>query len=153
LSRGGGAARKKETKMQVLTRSIAAAALVVAGHFVVLPAARAQAPSPSPSQAPPTSQSPSADVSDQKLDAAAAALQRVVSLKADFQQRINTAPEADRDKIASEASGALTKAVTDQGLSVEEYSSILTVAQNNADVREKILQRIRSKDDSKGSKQ
>jgi Domain of unknown function (DUF4168) len=132
--------------MQILTRSIAAAALVVAGHFVVLPA-RAQAPSPS--QAP----SSSAEVSDQKLDAAAAALQRVVILKADYQQRINTAPEADRDKIASEASGALMKAVTDQGLSVEEYSSILTVAQNDPDVREKILQRIRSKDDSKDNKE
>jgi Domain of unknown function (DUF4168) len=130
--------------MQILTRSIAAAALAVAGHFVVLPA-RAQAPSQAPSS--------SAEVSDQKLDAAAAALQRVVILKADYQQRINTAPEADRDKIASEASGALMKAVTDQGLSVEEYSSILTVAQNDPDVREKILQRIRSKDDSKDNKE
>jgi Domain of unknown function (DUF4168) len=144
MSRAGGAARKMETCMQILTRSIAAAALVVAGHFVVLPA-RAQAPSQAPSS--------SAEVSDQKLDAAAAALQRVVILKADYQQRINTAPEADRDKIASEASGALMKAVTDQGLSVEEYSSILTVAQNDPDVREKILQRIRSKDDSKDNKE
>lgn len=35
------------------------------------------------------------------------------------------------------------EAVTDQGLSVEEYTSILVVAQNDAEVREKILQRIR----------
>ena len=31
----------------------------------------------------------------------------------------------------------------DQGLSVEEYDSILEVAQNDPDVREKIRQRIR----------
>jgi hypothetical protein len=41
---------------------------------------------------------------------------------------------------------ALAKAVTDQGLSVEEYTSILDVAQANAEVREKIRQRIRSSD-------
>jgi hypothetical protein len=35
------------------------------------------------------------------------------------------------------------KAITDQGLSVEEYDSILEVAQNDPEVREKIRQRIR----------
>ena len=34
------------------------------------------------------------------------------------------------------------KAITDQGLSVEEYTLILVVAQNDPVVREKILQRI-----------
>jgi uncharacterized protein DUF4168 len=43
----------------------------------------------------------------------------------------------------NEAVNALAKAVTDQGLSVEEYDSILEVAQNDPDVREKIRQRIR----------
>ena len=41
---------------------------------------------------------------------------------------------------------ALAKAVTDQGLAVEEYSSILEVAQTNPEVREKIRQRIRPSD-------
>ena len=35
------------------------------------------------------------------------------------------------------------KAVTDQGLSVEEYNSILVVAQNNPEVRKKIVERMR----------
>ena len=34
------------------------------------------------------------------------------------------------------------KAVTDRGLSVEEYTSILEVAGNDPDVRQKIIQRI-----------
>jgi predicted ATPase with chaperone activity len=130
--------------MRILTRSLAAAAIVVAaGHLTAFPA-QAQAPStsPSPSQSP----SPSANVSDQKLDATAAAMKRVASLKADYQQRIKTAPDADRDRIAAEAKDALMKAVTDQGLSVEEYSSILTVAQNNSDLRDKLLERLHAKD-------
>jgi hypothetical protein len=67
----------------------------------------------------------------------------VVDLKADYQHRIDSAPASDRQRLAEEGSNALMKVVTDQGLSVEEYSSILTVAQNDPDVRQKILQRIR----------
>ena len=37
----------------------------------------------------------------------------------------------------------LANAVTDQGLSLKEYDSILEVAQNDPEVREKISQRIR----------
>jgi hypothetical protein len=39
---------------------------------------------------------------------------------------------------------ALANAVTDQGLSLKEYDSILEVAQNNPEVRGKIRQRIRA---------
>ena len=42
----------------------------------------------------------------------------------------------------NEANSALQKAVTDQGLSVEEYNSILEVAQNDPGVRAKIRQRM-----------
>ena len=51
--------------------------------------------------------------------------------------------EHTRGLILNEAVSALEKAVTDQGLSVEEYNSILQVAQNDPAVREKIRQRIR----------
>jgi hypothetical protein len=49
-----------------------------------------------------------------------------------------------RQGIADEAKNALVKAITNHGLSVEEYTSILVVAQNDPVVREKIVQRIRS---------
>jgi len=128
--------------MRFLTRSLAAAAVMVAWQLPV-PAANAQTSSPAPSSSDQSAKDQPANVSDQKLDAAAAALQRVVDLKADYQHRIDSASSSDRQRIAEEGSNALMKAVTDQGLSVEEYSSILTVAQNDPDVRQKILQRIR----------
>ena len=105
--------------MRVLMRPAAAILLLAAGVFV--PPANAQVQSPSPGL---SEQAP--NISDQKLDAAAAAIERVASLKQDY-----------------EAVNALAKAITDQGLSVEEYDSILQVAQNDPDVREKIRQRIR----------
>jgi hypothetical protein len=67
----------------------------------------------------------------------------VASVKESYQGRIEAASPSERPRIAAEANGALEEAVTKQGLSVDEYNSILTVAQNNSDVREKILQRVR----------
>ena len=85
----------------------------------------------------------SPNISDQKLDAVATAIERVASLKQDYGQRIAAAAPSDKERIAFEAINALTNAVTDQGLSVKEYDSILEVAQNDPEVREKISQRIR----------
>ena len=123
--------------MRVLMRPIAAALLIAAG-FLFVPAANAQVQSPSPGL---SDQSP--NIPDQKLGATAGAIERVASLKQDYQQRIAAAAPSDKERIANEAINALAKAVTDQGLSVEEHDSILEVAQNDPDVREKIRQRIR----------
>lgn len=123
--------------MRVLMRS-AAAILLIAMGFAFGPAASAQVQSPSPN----LSQEPQ-NIPDQKLDAAAAAMGHVAGLKQDYQQRIAAADPADKERLLDEAINAMTKAVTDQGLSVEEYDSILQVAQNDPGVREKIRQRIR----------
>ena len=114
-----------------------AAALLIAVGLLSVPAANAQAQFPSPG---PSEQRPS--IPDQKLDAAAAALEQVASVREDYQQRIEAAPASGKQSIADEAKNALVKAITDQGLSLEEYTSILVVAQNDPVVREKILQRI-----------
>src|SRR5215472_616990 len=100
------------------------------------PAASAQSPSPDLFQQP-------QNIPDQKLDAAAAAIKRVAGLKQDYQQRIAAAAPADQERLLNEAVNAMSKAVTEQGLSVEEYDSIMEVAQNDPDIREKIRQRIR----------
>lgn len=126
--------------MRVLMKS-AAAILLIAMGFVFGPIASAQVQSPSPN----LSQEPQ-NIPDQKLDAAAAAIGRVASLKQDYQQRIAAASSTDKERLVDEALSAMRKAVTDQGLSVEEYDSILTVAQNDPGVREKIRQRIRPSD-------
>ena len=121
--------------MRVLMRSAAAISLIAMGFFFI-PAASAQVQSPSPDLS-------QQNIPDQKLDAAAAAMGRVASLKQDYQQRIAAAPPDDKKQLLDEAINAMAKAVTDQGLSVEEYDSILEVAQNDPGVREKIRQRFR----------
>jgi hypothetical protein len=82
------------------------------------------------------------DVSDKKLDAAAAAIKQIASVREDYGQRIESAEPTERERIAGEAKTAMTKAVTDQGLSVPEYSSILVIAQNDPQIHEKLLHRL-----------
>jgi hypothetical protein len=125
--------------MRTLTRSLFVAALMAA-WYSSFPSANAQtaqgeAPSSTPS-------SPAATITEQKLDAAAAALERVIGLQKTYEQRLAQSEQGDKERIVAEANDALTKAVADQGLSVEEYSSILEVAQNDPEVRGKLLQRI-----------
>ena len=96
-----------------------------------------------PSPTTPGPSSPSASIPDNKLDAAAAAMKSVSTVKEDYGRRIAQAPDSEKSRLGDEGEQALTKTVTDQGLSVKEYTEILQVAQNNTAVREKILQRIK----------
>ncbi len=84
----------------------------------------------------------SSDISDEKLDKAAAAIEQVARLHYTYEQKMAQTPPEQRDKLAEEANNALQKAVTDQGLTVNEYNSIVQVAQADPQVREKIMQRI-----------
>jgi len=135
--------------MALLMRSLFAAVLMAAGWYssdiAIVSAQDAQRKAPSPGVA-----TPAPGITEQKLDAAAAALERVASLQKTYRQRLAEAPaQADKERIVAEANDALEKAVADQGLSVDEYSSILEVAQNDPEVRGKILQRIRPSQDDR----
>jgi hypothetical protein len=73
----------------------------------------------------------------------AAALERVTTLRQAYAQQLAVAPtDADKERIVAEANNALTKAVGDQGLTIDEFASILWMAQNDPDIRGKILQRL-----------
>jgi len=115
---------------QFLTAAILATAVPVAN-------AQVQSPAPSPSE-------PSQNIPDQKLDATAAALNKIADVKQNYTQQIESTPgEADKQRLVDEANKELVKAVTDQGLSVEEYTSIMVMAQSDPTVRQKIIQRMR----------
>jgi hypothetical protein len=127
--------------MRALTMTTTLAAAVWLGAMSGAGAQAPSSPTPSPTPAPGAPQ-PSANISDQKLDATAAAIENVTAVTHDYQQKLAKADPADKERLAGEANGALVKAVTDQGLSVEEYNSILRVAQNDPSLRAKIMQRL-----------
>ena len=109
--------------MQQSTRRPAgrlALAVILAGLLVSVPGARAQ------------------DVSDQKVIAAAAAMQQIASLKEQYQSLLDEAALPDQDQIAEEAGEALTMAVKQQGLSFEEYGAIPEKAKSDPQLRGRI---------------
>ena len=131
-----------------LLQPLAAAALTVCG-LIMTPAANAQVSPPqtrpgqqSPQAQSPQAQSPSPTISDEKLNAAAVAIGRVTSIRQSYEPKIASAPPADKQHMTEEANDAMKKAVADQGLSVDEYNSIIRTAQNDPSVRQKLSQRI-----------
>jgi hypothetical protein len=135
--------------MRLFPRSLAAA-ILTAGCYLSTPTASvlAQSPPPSPSaSAPDQSDQKRPDLSDQKLSATAAAMERVASLQRNYRQRLaETEAPAEKERIVAEANNELTKAVNEQGLSVEEYTSILDAARDNPEIRDKLIQHIRPSD-------
>jgi hypothetical protein len=130
------------------TTGLFATTLVAAGLLALSPAALspalAQAQSPStPSPTVPKSTVAPPSIPDSKLDATAAAVKRVTEVREDFEQKVAQAPDADKERLANEANQALVKAVTDQGLSVEEYTTIMQTAQNDPVVRDKLVERLK----------
>ena len=121
-----------------LLQPLAAAVLGVAG-LLLSPAANAQT---SQTPASPQAQSPSPTISDEKLNAAAAAIGQVTSIRQSYEPKIAAAGPSDKQRMTDEANSAMKKAVTDQGLTVDEYNSIIRTAQNDPGVRQKLSQRI-----------
>ena len=78
-------------------------------------------------------------------DQGIAAVAQVSTIKQSYQEKLTSAPAGEKERITSEANDAMARAVTDQGLSVEEYNSIIKVAQNDPQIRQKILQRVKTK--------
>jgi hypothetical protein len=111
--------------------------LIAPWTLVGLPAHAQRPANPAPAQ-----QATPSDIPDQKLDAAAAALTRVASIQQDYEKRVTTAPANDKQRLTQEANVAMMKAVTDQGMSVDEYNSIIETAQKVPAVREKLKQRL-----------
>ena len=125
---------------------ISIAAVTLCSVWMSASAQPAAAQSPSPATKPPQTTAPSANISDQKLDQVAAAISGVQKVHTQYIAKYEAASSADKEKIAAEATDASKKAVTDQGLSVDEYNSMIDLARNNPDVRAKIAARLKVSD-------
>ena len=135
--------------MHVTSRFIALG--VAAAGFLLIPVANAQttpASPPSSTMTPdtttPGTTAKAADVSDKKLDAAAKAVKQVSVVSDTYKKKLAATPDkAEKEKLLDQADKDVTKAVTDQGLSVDEYMAIMKVAENDTSVRNKLIDRLK----------
>jgi Domain of unknown function (DUF4168) len=84
------------------------------------------------------------NIPEDKLNAAGAALAAVTRIHRDYEQRLAAASPNDRKRIADEGDTALQQAITDKGLSMDEYKAILDAAQNDPDLRAKLVERAKA---------
>jgi hypothetical protein len=128
---------KRKTVRMSLLRPFAAVTLT-AGALLLAPATQAQMDQTQSLQTP----SPSTSISEERLNAPAAAIGQVATIEQSYKSKIAAAPPSDKERLTNEADDAFQKAVTDQGLSVDEYHSIIRTAENDPAIREKLIQRI-----------
>jgi hypothetical protein len=83
-----------------------------------------------------------ANIPDDKIDAVAGAVKSVSAVMESYDQKVARAPAADKQRLIDEADDAMTKAVTKHGLSIEEYTAIIRVAEKDPVVRDKLLKRM-----------
>jgi hypothetical protein len=104
---------------------------------------QSSSPPSSPSTAPTAAPMTASDITDKKLDATAAAVKKVSTVSDSYKKKLAQAPDSEKEKIRDDADRDVTKAVTDQGLSVQEYLGIMKVAQNDETVRNKLIDRLK----------
>lgn len=126
--------------MRIKFSPLAVAAAAVT--FLSPLAAGAQTQPPPSTAAPATAPAAKTAVSDQQITQAAVAMQKVMTIRQSYNQKLTQAKPEDRGRIADESQTEMQKAVTDSGLSVEQYNSILQLAQNDPNVREKLMSRL-----------
>ena len=118
-------------------------AAAVAAVTVLSPlAAGAQTQPPPSTTAPSTAPAAKTAVTDQQITQAAVAMQKVMTIRQNYNQQLTQAKPEDQGRIADESQTAMKKAVTDSGLSVEQYNTILQQAQNDPNIREKLISRL-----------
>ncbi|MBI3199269.1 MAG: DUF4168 domain-containing protein [Rhodospirillales bacterium] len=82
------------------------------------------------------------NIPDDKIDAVAGAVKSVSVVMETYDQKVARAPAAEKQRLIDEADDAMTKAVAKHGLSVEEYTAIIRVAEKDPVVRDKLLKRL-----------
>jgi hypothetical protein len=116
--------------------------LFAATLFLPLGIAQAQ---PQPQQALPKQTQTTEQVSEQKLNQFAKALNMVAKLDAKYRPQIEKEANADQQqKIAQQAQQEMIKAVNQAGLSVEEYNALTAKLQQDKAMQEKLRQKLQS---------
>jgi len=124
--------------MHGLRAGILPAALLAAA--IALPAAAQQQTNGNPSSSAPGVATPESGMSDMTVNKVGAALRQVLQVKQTYSQRMQNAnTQAERQEIASQADGAAASAVTQQGLSVDQYNRVLLAARTDPALKQRVL--------------
>jgi hypothetical protein len=116
-------------------------------HIVTLAATAALALSPAlgMAQTPGTQASPAA-IPEQTIGKAGAALHDVAKLQEKYQGQMDSASPEQKKGLSEQANAEAVEAIQSHGISVQEYTSVMRTAQNNPQVKQRVLDAAKQSD-------
>jgi hypothetical protein len=84
-------------------------------------------------------QAPSAAIPDQTIGKAGAALHDVAKLQQKYQGQMDSASPEQKKGLSEQANAEAVQAIQSHGISVQEYSNVVHTAQNNPQVKQRLL--------------
>ncbi len=86
------------------------------------------------------------EVPDQTIGKAGAALHDVEKLQHRYQGEMSSASPEQKQGLSEQANAEAVQAIQSHGISLREYSNIIHTAQNNPQVKQRLLQAARQGD-------
>ena len=102
------------------------------GLAMAAPDQAAPAPAPTPGAA-------ATPIPDGTIGKAGAALRDVAKLQEKYQPKMEQASPDQKQGLSAQANAEAVQAIQSHGLSVQEYSSVVRTAQNNPQVKQRLL--------------
>lgn len=91
------------------------------------------------------SEKPDMQVPDEMVAKVGAAVGQVAMIRQEYTERVQQAGTDDeRDRLADQAQQAAVKAIGDQGISVTEYNEVVSAAENNPDLEDRLITAARA---------
>ena len=81
-----------------------------------------------------------ADVPDQVVSQVGKAVAEILKLRQSLEENMAVA-QSDQEKqsLADQVEGAAVQAISDQGLTVDQYNQVITAAQADSDLEERVM--------------
>jgi hypothetical protein len=78
-------------------------------------------------------------VPDATINKAGAALRDVADLQEKYQPKMDSASPKEKEGLSARANAEAVQAIQSHGLSIQEYSSVVRMAQTNPQLKERLL--------------
>jgi hypothetical protein len=88
----------------------------------------------------PQAQPASPSIPDGTIGKAGAALHDVAKLQEKYQGKINSATPEQKQGLSEQANAEAVQAIQSHGISVQDYSNVIRTAQNNPQVKQRLLE-------------
>jgi hypothetical protein len=87
----------------------------------------------------------SGDVPDQVVSQVGKAVAQIVKLRQSLEENMATVQNEDeKQSLADQVESQAVRAISDQGLTVDQYNQVITAAQADADLEERVLMACRA---------